>query len=507
MMEVMDTTLRDGEQTAGVSFNADEKLAIARLLLEELKVNRIEVASARVSTGEREACAKICAWASSTGHLSQVEILGFVDNGASVEWIEGVGGRCLNLLNKGSLRHLRGQLRKSPQEHLDDILREIGLARKKGMSVNVYLEDWSNGMTDSQDYVYFLVDHLKDAGVRRIMLPDTLGVLNPEQTFRYCLLMVKRYPNVHFDFHAHNDYDLAAANAFEAVKAGMRGIHTTVNGLGERAGNLPLASALGILNDHLRLDNSLKESSLMHVCRYVETISGVRIPSNMPLVGEYVFTQTSGVHADGDKKDGLYQNALQPERFGRHRHYALGKTSGKANIVKNLETLGIQLTPEQMKLVTQRVVELGDKKESLTPEDLPFIIADILKGDHPTEEGPIHIVNYSLQLARGMRPVANLRIEIQGESYEESAAGDGQYDAFMKALWKIYDRLGRRHPRLTDYVVKIPPGGKTDALVETSISWDLDGYSFKTRGVDSDQTEAAIKATVKMLNIIENRIV
>ncbi|MBO4624712.1 MAG: 2-isopropylmalate synthase [Bacteroidales bacterium] len=507
MMEVMDTTLRDGEQTAGVSFNADEKLAIARLLLEELKVNRIEVASARVSTGERDACAKICAWASSTGHLSQVEILGFVDNGASVEWIEGVGGRCLNLLTKGSLRHLRGQLRKSPQEHLDDILREIGLARKKGMSVNVYLEDWSNGMTDSQDYVYFLVDHLKDAGVRRIMLPDTLGVLNPEQTFRYCLLMVKRYPDVHFDFHAHNDYDLAAANAFEAVKAGMRGIHTTVNGLGERAGNLPLASAVGILNDHLRLDNSLKESSLMHVCRYVETISGVRIPSNMPLVGEYVFTQTSGVHADGDKKDGLYQNALQPERFGRHRHYALGKTSGKANIVKNLETLGIQLTPEQMKLVTQRVVELGDKKESLTPEDLPFIIADILKGDHPTEEGPIHIVNYSLQLARGMRPVANLRIEIQGESYEESAAGDGQYDAFMKALWKIYDRLGRRHPRLTDYVVKIPPGGKTDALVETSISWDLDGYAFKTRGVDSDQTEAAIKATVKMLNIIENRIV
>ena len=507
MIEVMDTTLRDGEQTAGVSFNADEKLAIARLLLEELKVNRIEVASARVSSGEREACAKICSWAAAAGHLDKVEILGFVDGGASVDWIAGVGGKCLNLLTKGSLRHVTGQLRKSPREHLDDILREIGLAREKGLAVNVYLEDWSNGMADSPEYVFFLVDSLKDAGVQRIMLPDTLGVLNPEQASLFCRQMVKRYPQVHFDFHAHNDYDLAAANTFEAVRAGMKGIHTTVNGLGERAGNLPVASAIGILNDHLKLENSLEESSLMHVCRYVETISGVRIPSNMPLVGEYVFTQTSGVHADGDKKGGLYQNALQPERFGRHRHYALGKTSGKANIVKNLETLGIELTPEQMKLVTQRVVELGDKKESLTPEDLPFIIADILKGDHPTDEGPIHIVNYSLQLARGMRPVANLRIEIQGDCYEESAAGDGQYDAFMKALWKIYDSLGRRHPRLTDYVVKIPPGGKTDALVETSISWDLDGYTFKTRGVDSDQTEAAIKATVKMLNIIENRIV
>jgi D-citramalate synthase len=355
--------------------------------------------------------------------------------------------------------------------------------------------------------VFFLVDHLKDAGVKRIMLPDTLGVLNPSRTALFCSQMVERYPEVHFDFHAHNDYDLAAANTFEAVKAGIKGIHTTVNGLGERAGNLPVASAVGLLNDHLHQENSLEEGSLMHVCRYVETISGVRIPSNMPLVGEYVFTQTSGVHADGDKKGGLYQNALHPERFGRHRHYALGKTSGKANIVKNLETLGIELTPEQMQLVTRRVVELGDKKESLTPEDLPYIIADVLKGGHAPGEGLVHVVNYSLQLAHGMRPVANLRIQIQGETYEESSAGDGQYDAFMKALWKIYDRLGRRHPHLTDYVVKIPPGGKTDALVETSISWDLDGYSFKTRGVDSDQTEAAIKATVKMLNIIESRIV
>ena len=507
MIEVMDTTLRDGEQTAGVSFNADEKLAIARLLLEELKVNRIEAGSARVSTGEKEACTKICSWASTNGYADQVEILGFVDKGASVNWIADVGGRCLNLLTKGSLHHLTGQLRKSPEEHWEDIQREIALARTKGLSVNVYLEDWSNGMAGSPDYVFFLVDHLQDAGVNRIMLPDTLGVLNPTQTALFCSQMVERYPEVHFDFHAHNDYDLAAANTFEAVKAGFRGIHTTVNGLGERAGNLPVASALGLLNDHLKQENSLEEGSLMHVCRYVETISGVRIPSNMPLVGEYVFTQTSGVHADGDKKGGLYQNALHPERFGRHRHYALGKTSGKANIVKNLETLGIELTPEQMQLVTRRVVELGDKKESLTPEDLPYIIADVLKGGHAPGEGLVHVVNYSLQLAHGMRPVANLRIRIQGETYEESSAGDGQYDAFMKALWKIYDRLGRRHPHLTDYVVKIPPGGKTDALVETSISWDLDGYSFKTRGVDSDQTEAAIKATVKMLNIIESRIV
>jgi len=503
-VEILDTTLRDGEQTAGVSFNSHEKLAIARLLLEELKVDRIEVASARVSEGERRAVERICAWASTCGHIDKVEVLGFVDGEKSVEWIRSAGGRVLNLLCKGSLRHLEGQLRKTPQQHLSDILDCIQKAKAKGMDVNVYLEDWSGGMETSRDYVYFLTDGLSKAPVHRIMLPDTLGILDPERAREYCSAMVSRYPGVHFDFHAHNDYDLATANVFEALKAGVSGVHATVNGLGERAGNVPVASVVGMMHDMLDMRSGIDETKLMHVCRYVETLSGVRIPSNKPLVGESVFTQTSGVHADGDRKGGLYQNALLPERFGRERTYALGKTSGKANIVKNLEKLGMQLTPEQMSVVTKRVVELGDKKESLGPEDLPFIVADVLKGDVSGMPDNIHIINYSLQLARGMRPVANLRIDIHGSEYEESSAGDGQYDAFMKALWKIYDRLGKKHPKLDDYQVNIPPGGKTDALVATSILWNMDGHQFRTRGVDSDQTEAAIKATIKMLNIIEN---
>jgi len=503
-IEIMDTTLRDGEQTAGVSFNADEKLAIARLLLEELNVNRIEVASARVSKGEQKAIEKICSWAADCGHLHQIEVLGFVDDGLSIDWISEVGGRVLNILSKGSLHHLEGQLKKTPQEHLDDILRCIDKATAKGMDVNIYLEDWSNGMLSSEEYVYFMVDHLKDTPIKRFMLPDTLGILSPDQTAELCRKMRSRYPDLHFDFHAHNDYDFAVANTYEALKAGFNGVHTTVNGLGERAGNVPLASVLAIMNDHLKLPNTLQEGKLMHVCRYVETISGMRIPSNKPLVGEFVFTQTSGVHADGDRKGGLYQSALVPERFGRSRHYALGKTSGKANVTRNLEAFGISLTPEQTKLVTQRVVELGDKKESMSPEDLPFIVADVLGSGHMIGKDNIHIINYSLQLSRGMKPVATLRIDIHGTEHEEVASGDGQYDAFMKALWKIYDRLGKKHPVLTDYRVNIPPGGKTDALVETAISWNYNGHGFKTRGIDSDQTEAAIKATVKMLNILEN---
>lgn len=504
MIEILDTTLRDGEQTAGVSFNADEKLAISRLLLEELKVDRIEVGSARVSDGEKAAVTKICAWASEYGHLGKVEVLGFIDKGVSVDWISSCGCKVINLLSKGSLKHVTGQLHKTPQEHLADVLECVRLAHDKGLDVNIYLEDWSNGMLHSKDYVMFLMEGLKDSGIKRFMLPDTLGILNPENTYELLREMVTKYPGLHFDFHAHNDYDLAAGNVYSAVKAGVQGLHTTVNGLGERAGNVPVSSVIGLLNDQLHCENNLDESKLTHVCKYVESISGIRIPANKPLIGESVFTQTSGVHADGDKKDGLYQNDLLPERFGRVRKYALGKTSGKANIVKNLESLGISLTPDQMKLVTKRVVELGDKKETMTTDDLPFIVADVLRGGHHDDKDNIRIINYCLQLSRNLRPVASLRINVHGKEYEDNASGDGQYDAFMKALWKIYAALGRQHPVLTDYRVSIPPGGRTDALVETTITWEWNGREFKTRGIDSDQTEAAIKATSKMLNIIEN---
>lgn len=501
-IEVIDTTLRDGEQTCGVSFTPEEKLAIARLLLCELKVDHIEVASARVSEGEKKAFSAICSWAASEGLIDRVEALGFIDS-KSVDWIYEAGGRVVNILAKGSLRHLECQLHKTPEEHISDILEVASQAVSKGMKVNVYLEDWSNGIKDSESYVYQIVDALSQGPFGRIMLPDTLGVLNPDTAFEYCSKMTSRYPGVRFDFHGHNDYDLAVANTMEALKAGVNGVHVTVNGLGERSGNTPVASVAGILNDHLKYANNLDEKALSHVCAYVASISGLRIPENKPIVGDAVFTQSAGIHADGDSKGGLYKNPLLPERFGRVRRYALGKTSGKASVAHNLDELGIKLTPEQIKLVTARVVELGDRKETVTREDLPFIISDVLKGEFAKSEDKIKIINYSLQLTRKMRPVATVRINIQGEEYEEVSSGAGQYDAFMKALWKVYDKLGKKHPRLTDYAVSIPPGGKTDALVQTLITWDWNGTEIRTRGLDADQTESAIKATVKMLNIIE----
>jgi (R)-citramalate synthase len=500
-IEIMDTTLRDGEQTSGVSFSAAEKLQIAQQLLTEVKVDRIEIASARVSDGEFSAVKKITDWAKQNGFIDKIEVLTFVDGTASIDWMVKSGAKVLNLLTKGSLNHLTHQLKKTPEQHFTEIKDVIELAATKGIKCNVYLEDWSNGMKNSYDYVIEYLDFLTKQPIERVLLPDTLGVLTPDQTFHFVSDLVKRYPKTHFDFHAHNDYDLGIANVMEALKAGAQGLHLTVNGMGERAGNAPLASAIAVINDFFPdLETAVVETSLYSVSKIVESFSGFRIPVNKPVVGANVFTQTAGIHADGDNKHNLYFNDLMPERFGRTRKYALGKTSGKANIEKNLQELGIKLSQEELKKVTQAVIELGDKKQIITVEDLRYIVSDVLNYD--VVENKVIIVDYMLSHARNLRPSATIKIKIDGQLFEENAQGDGQYDAFMNALKRIYASVKMQLPELTDYAVRIPPGGKTDALCETIITWAKDGKSIKTRGLDSDQTVSAIKATEKMLNLI-----
>jgi D-citramalate synthase len=497
----MDTTLRDGEQTSGVSFSSSEKLTIAQLLLTEVKVDRIEIASARVSEGEFAAVDAITKWAKVNGFLNRVEVLTFVDGDVSVQWMLKAGAKVMNLLTKGSLNHLVHQLKKKPEQHFAEVAAVIKLAKENGLECNVYLEDWSNGMRHSRDYVFQYLDFLQHQPVKRIMLPDTLGILIPSEVYAYVSEIVQRYPHIHFDFHAHNDYDLGTANVLEGVKAGAKGIHLTVNGMGERAGNAPLASAIAVLNDFMpSVTTAIVEESLYRVSKLVESFSGFLIPVNKPVVGENVFTQTAGIHADGDKKNKLYFSDLMPERFGRQRKYALGKTSGKANIENNLQQLGIQLSDADLKKVTQRIIELGDKKEVVTQADLPYILSDVLNSN--TIEEKVKIENYVLTHSKNLHPSVTLRISIKGELFEEHAQGDGQYDAFMNALKKVYKKKNQELPSLADYAVRIPPGGKSDALCETIITWTYNKKEFITRGLDSDQTVSAIKATQKMLNLI-----
>ena len=501
-IEILDTTLRDGEQTQGVSFSPAEKLNIAKALLEQLKVDRIEVASARVSEGEKEAVANIVEWAGTIGLADRVEVLGFVDYKRSVDWIRDTGGRVINLLAKGSEKHCRQQLKKTLKQHVGDIRKTINYAHKQGLRVNLYLEDWSNGYRESLEYVYGMMDHLQDAGIGHFMLPDTLGVLTPEEVFDDIADMVTRYPDCRFDFHPHNDYGLGTANALAAVRAGVSAIHCTINCLGERAGNASLAQVVVNLKDREGLDISVDESHLLRLSQMVETFSGKRLAENAPIVGADVFTQTSGIHADGDKKGGLYKTVLSPERFSRRRSYALGKMSGKASLLKNLERLDISLSKENQEKVLKRVVELGDSKKSITAEDLPFIIAEVLES---RDYDYIELINCSITSGLQLESTASIRIRIGDETELSAGIGNGGFDAFMNAIGKVLKRHEITRPKLADFEVRIPKGGRTNALTEATITWESEQGTFKTRGVHSNQVFAAMNATIRMLNIQMHR--
>jgi D-citramalate synthase len=504
-IEIMDTTLRDGEQMKGVSYSPSEKLALAQILLKDIKVDRVEIASAKVSKGEKQSVAEIINWARKANCLEKIEILGFVDKTESVDWIYNFGGKIMNILSKGSMNHLQNQLRKTKEQHAQDIKETVAYANKKGITCNIYLEDWSQGMINSRDYVYYLLDNLQGEPIKRFMLPDTLGILYSSQVYEFIKEILARYPNLHFDFHAHNDYGIATANTLIAVEAGIKGIHCTVNGMGERTGNAPLEEVVVGLHDFLKIKSGIEEKHLFHLSKTVEAFSGYRIAFNKPICGSNVFTQTAGIHADGDKKGNLYVTSLFPERFDRKRQYSLGKLSGKSNLEYNLEEIGIKLNKEQKKLVLKRIVELADKKEVISEGDLPYIISDVLE---TPQKKIFNLKSCNIITSTELKSTAIIKLlyrEVEKDKkieLEEIAQGDGGYDAFMNAIRKIAKKIDYSLPSLLDYIVTIPPGGKTDALVQCVITWEqADKKTFITKGVNPDQVLAAIEATEKMLNI------
>jgi D-citramalate synthase len=318
---------------------------------------------------------------------------------------------------------------------------------------------------------------------------------------RYAEWMFAAFPGRHFDFHGHNDYGLVTANSLTAVQSGFSGIHTTINGLGERTGNQPLAQLVVAVHDFTSYRTHIVEKELQHASQLIQSLSGKRCPWNMPVVGSDVYTHTCGIHADGDQKAGLYVNKLRPERFGRQRDIALGKLAGRASVDTILEDTAIftGMTPEQKTHLLSEIVRLGDKKKTVSAADLPYIIAGVKKT--PLKK-LFQITSAEFESKLHGMARSRVTVDFNGQTAEASAKGDGGYDAFVKALKKCLKVFHLSMPKLLDYEERIPPGGRTDALVETTITWSFNGKTHITTGVDSDQLLAAVAATEKMLNFM-----
>ena len=301
---------------------------------------------------------------------------------------------------------------------------------RKGLKVNVYLEDWSNGYHNSPDYVFGLMDNLKDAGISHFMLPDTLGVMSPEEVLASIGDMCSRYPSLQFDFHPHNDYGLATANVMAAVRAGVSSVHCTVNCLGERAGNASLAEVAVVLRDKMAMELSIDESHIVRISQMVENFSGKRVAANAPIVGADVFTQTAGIHADGDQKGGLYKTRLSPERFSRTRSYALGKMSGKASLKKNLE-LWKSICPRKIRKRCWPVSCSSAIRSRRSPPTT-------CRSSSPTcwkakVTSTSSLLNCSITSGLNLESTASIRVEVNGEKHLAVGSGNGGFDAFIDA--------------------------------------------------------------------------
>jgi D-citramalate synthase len=283
-----------------------------------------------------------------------------------------------------------------------------------------------------------------------------------------------------------------------AVRAGVNSIHCTINCLGERAGNASLAQVAVVLRDKMSMNLSIDESHLVRTSKMVENFSGKRVAANAPIIGADVFTQTAGIHADGDQKGDLYKSKLVPERFSRIHSYALGKMSGKASLKKNLELLELDLSEENQKKVLARIVKLGDSKQIITTDDLPFIIADVLESKNYQH---IKLLNCSITSGFDLDSTVSIRVEVKGEVHLASGSGNGGFDAFIDAINKVMKLHDYTLPALLDYEVRIPKGGHTSALTECIIAWNCDAGTRRTRGVHSNQVFSAILAALRIINI------
>jgi len=495
-IKIFDTTLRDGEQTNHVSFLPSEKLLIAESLINNVGVDYLEIGSCKVSNNEKQAIINIAKYAAENGFGDKISVLSFCDHKKSIDWLLETECKKINLLTKGSKQHCEVQLKKTLQEHIADIEKTLQYARDNNIKYSIYLEDWSRGVEDDFEYVKQLTSFLESQKVESIILCDTMGVLNPWKTGNFATKMKDKFASTNFEFHCHNDYALAIANCLYAVQSGIECIHTTINGLGERAGNTNLIDFAVCLKDHLNIETNINEQELQNISNLVERLSGKRVAHNSPIVGRDVFTQTAGVHADGDKKGNLYRSKLRPERFNRKTEYSLGKMSGGASIDIHLKDMGINVTAEQKALILKKIVEIADAKKTITSHDLPFIISDVIG---KTQRMIFEVVECIITSSTTLSPVANVKIRYNGAEYTQSQRGNGGYDAFMNCLREIAKTCELKLLKLVDFEVSIPKGGHTDALVETIILWE---GGIKTSGVSPDQIMSSIKATEKMINLI-----
>lgn len=483
-VKILDTSLRDGEQTPGVSLTPEQKLQIAKQL-DILGVDYIEAGTAVISEGEQRGIKGI-ANEGLKAEISSFARLLTGDIDAAIE----CDVDTVNLVAPVSDAHIKKKLKTDRESLRNRTFEMVDYVKGHGLKVEISAEDASRADTG------FLQSFFSDlaAVVDRLCFCDTVGILYPERTKELFELICNF--NTPVAVHCHNDFGLATGNSVAAVLAGAEVVHVTVNGLGERAGNASLEEVVTSLELLYGIKTNIAKSKLYETSRLVSNLTKMPVALNKPLVGDNVFTHESGMHVHGTLADKTLYEPMDPGIVGRKRRFAFGKHTGTASVKMALEEQGIQADEEQTSKILAKVKELGDKGKLVTDADFQAVVDNVLRIERGEK---IKLVDLSVVSGKNVYPTASIRLEIDGEDVVEAAVGVGPVDAAINALKKGIKEMDMADLRLEEYHVDAITGG-ADALVNVVVKMSRGDRAITASGVSEDIVLASLYALINGVN-------
>lgn len=482
-IKVLDTTLRDGEQTPGVSLTPLEKLRIATKL-DEIGVDFIEAGSAITSEGERESIKEV------TKQGFNAEILSFsrpltVD----IDYCLECDVDAVNLVVPTSELHIFDKL-KTTKDHLIEMSNSaVDYCKDHGLTVELSAEDASRSDVDFLKDVYVnAIDH----GVDRVCVCDTVGILTPDSSFE--LFSKLNDIEVPVACHCHNDFGLAVANTLSALKGGATEIHTTINGIGERAGNTSFEECVvSIERLFPEFSTNIKMQEIYSISKLVARLTGVYIQPNKAIVGENAFAHESGIHSDGIIKNSATYEPMTPELVGRKRRFVLGKHMGTHGLDNRLKELGVSVNKTQLQQICDNVKVLAEKGKTVTDVDLQAIADNVLDIN---QEDRIILNEVTIVSGNKVMPTASVKLTVDGEEILNAGVGIGPVDAAINAVNSIdiFDDID-----FIEYHVDAITGG-TDALIDVIIKLQKGDKMISARATEPDIINASVKSYISGVN-------
>ncbi len=493
-IRILDTTLRDGEQTPGVSLTADDKIEIARQL-SKLGVDTIEAGFPSSSEGEKKVVKDI-AHAGLTSEICALSRATKSDIDAALACDVGL----VHVFIPTSPVQMKYAVNLTPDQVLSSAVESIEYVKKHGVRCEF------SPMDATRSELPFLKKVCKaaqDAGMDSLNVPDTVGIMIPRTTAKL-IDEIKTVVNVPISIHCHDDFGLAVANSLAAVEAGASQVHVAVNGLGERAGNASLEEVVTALHVIYKYKTGVNTRLLYSTSRLVSSLTGIAVQANKAIVGENAFAHESGIHTRGVTEKPLTFEPINPELVGRTRKLVAGKLAGTRGIKAELEEVGIHPTEEQLKEIVQRVKDLGDKGKMVTDADLLALTSAVM-GEVIGEEKVVDLCDLAVITGIKVIPTASVRLSLAGKEYVAAETGVGPVDAVLKAIQKLTGNV--EQIRLREYRLEAITGG-SNAVAEVVIKVeDEKGNVVSARAAREDIVMASVEAMINGINkcLLKNR--